>query len=62
MSCVFPAEGPADRLGLQEREETRERVGPHVPHGHDVPDHHWPHSGQGQVRHHTESNFPTFKA
>lgn len=40
MSCVFPAEGPADRLGLQEREDTRERVGPHVPHGHDVPDHH----------------------
>lgn len=43
------AEGPADRLGLQEREEPWECIGPHVPHGHDVSDHHWPHNGQGQV-------------
>lgn len=45
------SEGPTDRLGLQECEEPWECVGPHVPHGHDVSDHHWPHSGQRQVLH-----------
>lgn len=52
-SCVYWltlfTEGAADRLGLQEREEPRECIRPHVPHGHDVSNHHWPHSGQGQV-------------
>lgn len=46
---ILLAEGAADRLGVQECEEAGECVRPHVPHGHDVSDHHWPHSGQGQV-------------
>ena len=50
-SLVSPTESPTDRLGVQGGEETRERIRPHVPHGHDVSDHHWPHSGQGQVGH-----------
>lgn len=36
----FSPEGASDRLGVQEGEETRERIGPHVPHGCDVSDHH----------------------
>lgn len=43
-SCVYWltlfTEGAADRLGLQEREEPRECIRPHVPHGHDVSNHH----------------------
>lgn len=46
---ILLAEGAADRLGVQECEEAGECVRPHVPHGHDVSDHHWPHSEQGQV-------------
>lgn len=46
--CLF-SEGASDRLGVQEGEEPRECIGPHVPHGCDVSDHHWPHSGQRQV-------------
>lgn len=44
LTCVLwlmlPAEGPTDWLGVQECEETRECIRPHVPNGHDVPDHH----------------------
>lgn len=51
MCCRLLAEGPTDGLGLQECEEPWECVGPHVPHGYDVSDHHWPYSGQRQVQH-----------
>lgn len=49
MYCCLLSEGPTDGLGLQECEKPWECVGPHVPDGYDVSDHHWPHSGQGQV-------------
>lgn len=57
-SCVFrvcllclilSTEGTQDWLGLQECEETWERVRSHVPHGNDVSDHHRCYDQQGQV-------------
>lgn len=59
--CPLLAEGPADGLGLQECEEPRECVRPHVSHGNDVPDHHGPHSGPRQVLHsHSEETKYSF--